>query len=790
MAYSGYGAKYTLTFSDVYQNTTGQYIATIYKKGYSGFVNEINGNGDPLVIETDRDGDTSYRPIISTRATLNLLFNYLGEGLSGKTWNPNTNIWSSYQDIFSNSGFDIGEFITADPDTFLLEVKVKSGASYNIIWQGYYVKSNDFVLSEIFPINISLQFSDFAMLKISRFYDFVDEDTDKNVKFNTNDTVSLLDVLLKSCYLSKTTLYTNIDFAYDLTNVYTDISDEETNLQLGLDSIYVQKNAFLDDIGRYKTMYDVLEGICRQYELIAFYKNNIFYVISYKNWFSSNSRFIASYQISAFDLFTDAITYTKIGDFNEIDNVITVNSDEFKNLSKSQNVYFSLPKRNFVIENSNTKNVNLPNFNFSSPVYNKFRIFEPIPGSGDFYKERLFRISRWYNNLNVEYSYTTLTRISTGISNQGFIMPFYPYSNTNTGSPSNFKFETRMNIRDAIQYTNYINSEELDVKPSDYVAIGFSALTDGRLKSAPNVTNYRPTTKLAISLDAKDENGNDATFFYDKTSQKFVYTGASDLSGSTPSLNNYLIDPTLTINYDGDSDRLSYFLKSILDIPSSGKIRVRMYAPYRIQSGVSQSDDKYALYFQYFNMQTFKGHADDLLPQNQKFTISYKDLLATDEDIKNTSGIFNMDATAYSLASLPESNNPNRVTPLLPTSYLGNQVQDIYSNPASGLSYDYKNLDYTSVDYTNLRNSLTNNGRYVLKNNGLLATRIEGQFKSSNNLPMGHKFRYTIINQQNNDYIMLDYSLSLKNSSYDAILYSINYTDDADKTVLTKTILS
>lgn len=763
MAYTGYGAKYTLTFSDVYQNTTGQYIATIFKKGYSSTVYEINGSNDPVTIQTDREGESSYRAIISTLATVNV-------------------------QLKESDTFDIFDFINSEPDSMLLEIKVKNGASYDIKWQGYYINSTDFSLSEIYPINISLQFSDFALLKAKRFYDFVDADSDKKVKFNTNDVVSLLEIFLKGCYFGKTTLTTYIDFNLDLTNIYNKVGGTES-YPLGLNSIYVQKNAFLAEIGRYQSMYDVLEGVLRQYELVCYYKNNILYIVSYNDWFNSNSRTVSRYSITSFDEFNDSIVYTQLTDITETDTVVAVNSSDFKNLSRSQNVYFTLPKRNFVYDNNNSTNVNLPNYGFTAPVFQKFT--SVAAGGGNFRNTWFYSIARWYDNTLKEYpySYQELTGSST-LPIYPFIRPFYPYSNINTGSPTNFKFETRFKVRDTLTYTDYLQSQPLDVNPSDYVAIGFSALTDGRLKSAPNVANYRPTTRLAITLDATDENGVEARFFYNKITGKFVYTGASDISGSTPSVTNYLIEPTLTTNFDGDSDRLSYFLRASLDIPSSGKIRIRMYAPYRTQAGISQALDEYALYVQYFNMQTFKGHSDSVLPKNQKFTIYYQDVVATDNDITNKSGVFNFDGTQYNLASVPSTANPNRVTPFLPSSYLGNQVQDVYGNPASGITYEYDDLDYNNIDYTNLKNSLTTLGRYVLKNNGLLATRIQGQFKSNPNFTIGQKFSYAILNQSSKNYIMLDYNISLKNSTFDAILYSINYTDDSGKTVLTTTTLS
>lgn len=762
-AIGSYAPRYKMEFSDVYQDTKSQYIATIYKFGYLGAVSEISGSSDPITIQTNREGESSYRSVISTLATVNV-------------------------QLKESDDFDIFDFINSDPESLLLEITVKNGASYDIKWRGYYINSTDFSLSEIYPINISLQFSDFALLKAKRFYDFVDADTDKKVKFNTNDTASLLEILLKACYLNGTTSLANINFNSDLTNIYTKSSGTES-YPLGLNSIYVQKNAFLSEIGRYQTMYDVLDGICSQYELVCFYKDNKFYVVSYDAWLNSNSRTVSRYDILSFTPFTDTITYTQLGDITETDTVVAVNSSDFKNLSRSQNIYFTLPKRNFVYDNTNSTNVNLPNYNFNAPVFQKFT--SVAQGGGAFRNTWFYSIARWYDNALKEYMYQYQELSSGGpLPIYPFIRPFYPYSNINTASPTNFKFETRFKVRDTLTYTDYLQSQPLDVNPSDYVAIGFSALTDGRLKSAPNVANYRPTTRLAITLDATDENGVEARFFYNKLNGKFVYTGASDISAATVNVTNYLIEPTLTTNFDGDSDRLSYFLRASLDIPSNGKIRIRMYAPYRTQSGVSQASDEYALYVQYLNMQTFKGHSDSVLPKNQKFTIYYQGVAATDNDITNKTGVFNFDGTQYNLASLPSTANPNRVTPFLPSSYLGNQVQDIYGNPASGITYKFNDLDYNLIDYTNLKTSLTSAGRYVLRNNGLLATRIQGQFKSNPNFTIGQKFSYAILNQPSKNYIMLDYNISLKNSSFDATLYSMNYTDDSAKTVLTITTLS
>lgn len=156
-----YGAKYVHSFSDIYQNTKNQYVATIFKKDYTGYIYEITCTGTPLVIETDRNGESSYRPVIGSTATLNMLFQ---EG-ELRYWESVSETWNSYDGLWSASAFDFNEFLVAESDDFYIEVE-KDG---NIIWKGWYVPTSDVVIDEIKPVEFSIRFSDFVLAKATNY---------------------------------------------------------------------------------------------------------------------------------------------------------------------------------------------------------------------------------------------------------------------------------------------------------------------------------------------------------------------------------------------------------------------------------------------------------------------------------------------------------------------------------------------------------------------------------------------------------------------------------------------
>lgn len=156
-----YGAKYIATFSDVFQNTTQQYTATIYKKDYSGNVYEITLGGSPLTLETDRNGETSYRPVIASTATLTLFF----RNLSLRYWEDVPTNWDDYDGLWNADAFDFDEFLTAQPDTFYIDIKKGN----DLVWRGYYITTSDTYLDEIEPLEFVMKFSDMSLVRANTF---------------------------------------------------------------------------------------------------------------------------------------------------------------------------------------------------------------------------------------------------------------------------------------------------------------------------------------------------------------------------------------------------------------------------------------------------------------------------------------------------------------------------------------------------------------------------------------------------------------------------------------------
>lgn len=158
-----YAPKYTVSFADIFQNSGNNYVATIFKKDYTGAIYELNASGTPLVIETNREGDYSYKPIIGTSATLTVSFN--GDFL--RFWENVDVSWDSYTGLWPVQEFNMEEFLLAGYDDFYMEVE-KDG---NLYWKGWYITNSDTTLDEIDPIEFSMTFSDLTMLKSYEYGD-------------------------------------------------------------------------------------------------------------------------------------------------------------------------------------------------------------------------------------------------------------------------------------------------------------------------------------------------------------------------------------------------------------------------------------------------------------------------------------------------------------------------------------------------------------------------------------------------------------------------------------------
>jgi len=778
MAYTGYGAKYTLTFSDVFQNTTGQYIATIYRKGYSGDIVELDGNASPLVIETDRDGGNGgYRPVVATKASLNLVIN---DVRIDDEWTDNTNIWELYNLILTYTGFDFTEFLVADADTFLLEVKRKNGASYDIIWQGYYVYNTDVSLTEIMPIQFSLQFSDVLQMKNNKYYNFVAEDTDP-IKYYPSDKVSLLEVIMKCCYFAYITNKVIIEdpMMRDPDEPFT--GNRYKKLFTGfvftgnsLSNMYVQKNCFLDELGKYKTLYEVLEGICSQFGLIAYFKDNKLHIKEYGSLNNETSRYVRQYTINSYNSGTDVVSYTADGaSYTETDTVVALNSSAFKNIGRSQVIRFNYPIKNIILSNTASLNTNTPNHTMSSI-------------SRYYYNDTQwdYVFNSWYVKVDGKLGEPVVG--PDDVQNPLNPRPFSPYALNKTGDSLNH-FATRLSgtgNTPGFNLNTFIDSEMFSVEPGDTFAFSYSAFLDGRFKnlSGTDQTKYRPNVVIALVLVANDENGDETEYFYRSEYNVFQSTYTPTSSGSLPL--------TITTNYNGtDADWIHCDYRGILNIPKSAKLKIRHYAPWRNNANVAPTDAM-QIFVEYCNLQTFKSSPISGIPTKQQYKTYYSSILNSDEDFTLDSNLLMMDSTQYVPDGTGASAGLRLKNPMFVPLSFGNDIFDEFYQPAAFTQLAYDNPDCFNISYSNLKSFLQNANNDLLKNLALNHCVIEGQFKSVADYFIGSKFSYQIIGYDSVNFAMLDYSIDLKNGTYDPILYSSKFIDSTGKTVASKTIIS
>lgn len=331
-----YGAKYLIRFSDVYQNSVGQYEALIYKKDYVGAIYELTTTDLPISIETDRGGDKSYRPIIASTASVNLLF---GSGLLSY-WNAPTPGWISPSGTWDPSTFNFSEFLFADFDTFYIEIKRNS----SIKWKGYYSPTSDVVLSEIKPIYFSLNFSDFSLAKSSKYFDAIE---DRQIGFDSIEKTSIKDLLVDSILSAELNYEIRINFPYTKVQPDTIINDDGTfsPKTLSMEDMYIFKNALLIKSGDYFSYFDVLSGVCSQFGLMAYQKNGIVYISSYEELMNVSSRIYKRYNGS---------TGVYISSITESDSPLAINSSTFKELGRTQKIRYSLPYKYLDIESQSS----------------------------------------------------------------------------------------------------------------------------------------------------------------------------------------------------------------------------------------------------------------------------------------------------------------------------------------------------------------------------------------------------------------------------------------------------
>lgn len=754
-----YGAKYVFMFSDIYQNETQQYIATIYKKDYDGAIYEVNATGSPITIETDRSGEISYRPFIASKATFNLFF----RAGTLKYWNEIPVDWNNYSGTWDSDNFDFTEFITADVDTFYLEIKKKQSVGvYETFWKGWYIYTSDLTISEIEPIAISLQFSDVLLMKANKFYNFKSADTDKQLKYYPGDRVSLLDVIMRCAYSSKIIDTVNINFNYILTNTYYN-PDGNTSYQLRLDTTYVQANAFLVRLGEYDNCYNIISKICYQYGLVSFFKDNQLYITSYEELMNEVGRGYSKYIINLSTSTDDNVVYSFDSLFIDEDNIIELNSDSFKNIGRDQSVSFNYPYSSTNIINNSSVNGNTPNFNMSG-----LGIF--LPTGGTSFRNTMPGWLYSYNSKEVSFD-----RIFPIVS-YFIIQPFHRFATSKT-SPYNWSYAARIYPNNGFDNLAYIYTIPRAVKSGDYFAYDFLAYRDARLQNYASGTirnNRRVNVKVALVLQANQYVGNDTTtvdYFYDATSNSFTTTVT------------YLpINETTS----GDLETLSYRIKGSLNISGDGNLSVRIYRPYNAVSDPSTPEQD-SLYLRYSNLQSFKGNIAENVPNSQKYSTYYNNFFNSQSEYELESNLFLLDGKKYIDYPTPVVGNPAKISPLYISSAFGNNIMDENWNPVIGDVYNTTNK-YQSINYTNLKSMLTDITENIHKNIGLTNATITGTFKS-NIYSLGQKFSYAVTGYTNVNYCLLDYSIDLKNSTQNSVIYSCEFSSPGSKTIASTTYI-
>jgi len=247
--------KYEIIFDDVYATPGGTnvtYRAQIYKDGYSsGTIYPLTASNSPFIIETiDTDGN-AYTPILSTRATLNIVKNEF----------QSTNYAELLQDFF-----------TADDNDYMIVVtKGTYNGSYTwgtVIWRGFFIPVDSVQYSPVALNSLSLTFVDgLARTKNKKYY----FNLTNGIGFNSEDQVSLKDLLIDCFSKTEFTLDVWINEYYKTANVAS----------RNIENMYLKKNYLMEQYGEYLNYYDILEYACNRFGWECFYKEDKWYLTCY-----------------------------------------------------------------------------------------------------------------------------------------------------------------------------------------------------------------------------------------------------------------------------------------------------------------------------------------------------------------------------------------------------------------------------------------------------------------------------------------------------------------------------
>lgn len=463
-----YGEKYKLEFSDVYSNVTSDYVATIYKKDFVGDIVELNGTGNPLTIETQRDGESSYNPIIGSVAKLNLLIKDVG-GID-QIWQDNLNTWDLYDVIWNSTGLDIIELINAELDEYYLEIK-KNG---EVIWKGYYVTTSDVSIREIAPIEFNMVFSDVSLIKSFKYFE---SDQSRQVEYQAKDIVSLENLIIEGLNSFELFDEYRIEVPYTFYGPYSGINDSGVIIPeyLSIDEVYLQRNSLLDELGNYMFNYDILNGICTQFGLMCYQKLGKLYISSYENLVNNNTRVYKKYTRGVGFTGTETIT----------DTPVTLNSSTFRNLGRSQVIRYSQPTKYLQISSNAAKTTNNVNaFLWGENIY--YDPDDPL--------------------------LTPIKSLSGYDLSAGFTPPTRGVYATNSVSPFNFRFGLKWLVENNVfQPTKYMTTNvPVVVNQGDVVSLSIAYEDDARRDSIGDEI----VVKTMLIFISNDIDKNPITYYY------------------------------------------------------------------------------------------------------------------------------------------------------------------------------------------------------------------------------------------------------------------------------------
>jgi hypothetical protein len=480
-----YGERYKLEFSDVYSNTTANYVATVYKKDYIGALTDLNGSGQPLIIETQRDGDSSYNPIISSIATLNILIRD-ASGLD-IVWEDENSVWNLYNAIWDNNGLDILDLLTAEIDDYYLELK----RGDDIIWKGYYITTSDVSIKEIAPIQFNLVFSDVSLIKAENYFESEDV---KEVEYFAKDIISIEELILDN--LDSFGLFDDymIEIPYEFYAPYGGINNSGTIVPTYLDfsEIYIQKNSLMDKLGNYMFNYDILNGICTQFGLMCYQKYGKLYISSYKNLVNNNTRTYRKYTKGVGFTGTEVVT----------DTPVILNSASFRNLGKSQVIRYSQPTKYLEI----SSNVAVTTNNTNAFLWGESIYYDPS-----------------------DPTLTPIKQLSEYTLVGSFVQPVRGVYATSATSPYNFRFGLRLTVITSTFDNRFymISNTPVSVNQADVVSVSSEFVYDARRDGLGDEV-YVKTSLVFISKDIDDV---PITYYYNDITGVFV-TAETYLSSS------------------------------------------------------------------------------------------------------------------------------------------------------------------------------------------------------------------------------------------------------------------